>query len=996
MCSNDVVRRVAPILIALLLASMAALWLRSIWAPVAPPVAASVGNDRRIEPERVGVGAANAAAADAALSGERQLGKAHEGGPLEYAADRTGYLGRVVSAAGVPVPGVTVRLLRAAQDFNLTSDYAVDVLAREPMQPSLQVAFAQSADDGRFRIDGVMPRGLCFLRLEFADVAHAPPALRPGNGTMLPVQRTPAPGEVVDLGDVRLKAGATLVGRVVDADGKVVGGALVRSARVPPFPFGIVPIERLQPDGAILVTAGATASVVEVPSWLGEAMSLLPIPACTSSPDGTFALYGVDAGDNVIAVTTRDRGSLLRPGVKVAAEAVQSLGDCVLAGGEEVDVLVVDEADKPIANAEVLLAPRSQGPPIHIAQRVGRTDGEGRLLARGMPRGGAIAAARRTERDAWVVGAPAAADREVRVVLPKAYTLTLTVQDATGRALKSAQLKLLDGASDAGAVEIGLFGMTRPLDLGQRLHVLEDGRLQITDLRPGRWTAIVGAAGHATRSLDVDLKGDTERTIALPAARPLRVHVVDAVGEPVAGAVLAMQSRGGERSRRLVEMPIPVGRSDRDGSCVLRDLPTDETRLTASHPRHGQVSTVVRSAPTELTLQFGAPAAIRGKLTDGGRAPAPGRWLVVLERIYADDAQPATRELPQLTMPDLEGAFAYAALQPGKYRVTSQDSAADVGTIAGLMSYMDRRGQIIPWTKAEVDLRAGEQVEVRIEAMVEAPAITGPGAVVRGTVLIDGVPGEGAVVVGNSKNPDRNATSRVDRGGSFDLGRMPAGPVRVVVVPKEVADARLWENLFSHHFVRDLTIVDGVPQELAIAIATGAVAGGVRDASGAPVDNAKIVLFDRGGEGRSSALRVLHTDASGAFRLAGLAAGNYEVQASKDGLGSAPKGRVDVVAGAEAGPLWLTLRTTARVTGRVEVTGFAKKAWLGLQLHPLAGGEPVLGGALPSGQFEVKDVPEGRYRVEIRQADLPQVYAAGEIEVRAPETKDLLLVPRPR
>jgi hypothetical protein len=994
--SNVAVRRLVPILIALALLAIAALWMRELWAPMSAPKALASAADMRVDPTRSGAEPSQAQDASSGHNGERSAGRAANSSALDYAADRTGYVGRVVSSAGAPVEGVTVRLLRTALDLNLDPAFVVDVFAREPMQPRLAVAQAQSGEDGVFRIDGVMPRGLCFLRLEFADVAHAPPALRPGNGTMLPVTRTPAPGEVVDLGDVRLKAGSTLVGRVVDADGKAVGGALVRSARVPPFPFGLVPIERLQPDGAVILTAGSAASVIEVPAWFGEAMPLLPIPMCTSEADGRFALYGVDPGDNVVAVSTRDRGALLRQGVKVAADAVQSLGDCVLVGSDVVDVLVRDAAGVPIANAEVLLAPRSNGPPIHIAQRVGRTNAEGRVEVSGMPRGGAIAAARRSERDVWVVGEPVAADRDAVVVLPKACTLTLTVNDASGRTLRPVQLKLMDVASDAGAVDRMVFGAARPIDLDSRMRVLDDGRIVIADLMPGRCTAIVGAAGHATRSLDVELKGDVERTVVLPRARALQVHVVDAANAVVADAAIAMQSRGGERSQRMFDMPIPVGRSDREGICALRDVPTEETRLTASHPRYGQVSTVVRGAPAEVTLQFGEPGAITGKLTDGGRVPAPGRWMIVLERLYAEGADPAVRDMPQLTMPDLEGAFAFGALQPGKYRVTSQDSAADIGTIAGLMDYMGRRSQIIPWTKAEVELHAGERAEVRIEAMVEVAPITGPGAIVRGTVIIDGAPGEGAVVVGNSKNPDRNVTSRVDRAGTFDLGRMPAGPIRVVVVPKEVAEARLWENLFSHHFVRDLTVVDGVPQELAIAIATGSVTGGVRDPMGAPVDNAKIVLIDRGGEGRSSALRVVHTDASGTFRLAGLATGSYEVQAQKDGIGSAAKGRVDVIAGAEAGPLWLTLRVTAKVSGRVDVARFAKRTWLSLTLYPLAGGDPVRGGALAEGQFEVKDVPEGRYRVEVQQVGETQVYAAGEIDVRAPETKGLVLSPQPK
>src|SRR5262249_36314667 len=152
---------------------------------------------------------------------------------------------------------------------------------------------------------------------------------------------------------------------------------------------------------------------------------------------------------------------------------------------------------------------------------------------------------------------------------------------------------------------------------------------------------------------------------------------------------------------------------------------------------------------------------------------------------------------------------------------------------------------------------------------------------------IDGAPGEGALVVGHSAVPDRNVTSRVDRAGAFDLGHVPAGVVRVTVVPREVAESRLLEHLFSHHFARDITVQDGVAQQLQIDIPTGAVAGLVRDWNGAPVDGCRVVLFDRGGDGRSSALRVERSDDHGAFRFPQLPAGTFEVRAHKEGFGTA-------------------------------------------------------------------------------------------------------------
>ncbi len=989
-------RRLTVTLVTIALLAIGALLVRGcFFAPVAPPFAggANAGNGISLQQSQVGEGIAvdtGAAIGGADLVQKRSATAV----ALEYAAERTGYCGRVVSRSGIAVPGITVRLLRIAMDLNLGLGFQVDVLAQEPLHPQLESARAITAADGHFQIDGVMPRGICFLRLEFADVELAPVAFRSGQGTMLPVQRTPVPGEVIDLGDVRLKAGSTAMGRVVDAAGEPVANALVRVARLPPLPNAALPIERLQPDGALIITLPGQVRVIELPEWVGEAMALLPIPMTTSAKDGGFVLNGVDAGDNVLAVTTRGRGSLLRQSLMVAADSVVALGDIALLVDESFDVLVSDAAGEPVASAEVLLAPMSTRAQIHIAERVGRTNAAGRISVAGMPRGSAIAAARRSGSDAFVVGEASAMGRLVTVVLPSACKLVLTIADDKGHTLQPVQLKMLDGVLGSLVMELAVFGFGRGLDLKQRVRVLEDGRNVVDGLRPGRWTLVVGAKGFATQLVRIELLADLDRTITLKPARALRVRVLDGDSAPVVDAAITMESKGGFDAQVQIDMGIAVGRTDSDGFCSVRDLPTDETRLTANHPRFGKVNTVVRGAPAEVTLQFGPPSAIVGVLVDGGRPPAPGRWLIVLKRDYGGSDMPASLEEPQLTVPDLSGAFAFRALQAGEYRVTSQDSAADLGTIASVMAYMGRGKSIIPWSEAKVDLKPGQQAEVRIDALLQSVPVVGPGAVVRGTVTIDGAPGEGAVVVVSSKQPDGNQTSRVDRSGTFDLGRVPAGLVRFVVVPKEVASSRLWENLFSHHFVRDLTVVDGVAQELSIDITTGSVAGVVSDWRGEPVAGCKIVLFDRGGEGRSSALRVERTDASGAFHLGQLPSGKFEVQAQKEGYGLAKSVTLAVTAGSEAAPLLLSLRATAKVVGRVEVRGIQQHAAIGITLTPLDGGDPVRGGALAEGPFELKDVPEGRYRVALQWWLDKVSYAAGELDVIAPRTNDVVLVPQ--
>ncbi|MEQ1632070.1 MAG: carboxypeptidase-like regulatory domain-containing protein, partial [Planctomycetota bacterium] len=600
----------------------------------------------------------------------------------------------------------------------------------------------------------------------------------------------------------------------------------------------------------------------------------------------------------------------------------------------------------------------------HLGERAGKTSADGTLSVRAMPRGRALAAARRSPREPWILGESASSGSPLTVVLPAHHALVLRVLLPDGTPCKEPKLQLARGNRDQMAVELQMLGARSQLELPRRTQRLDDGRVRIDDVPAGPWTLLATSKGCGVESQQLTITSDVELEVRLRAARTAVVVVTDAAGEPVEGASLFVQPRGGSRAQRILELPTHAGTTDQNGTCTLRDLPTDQTKVTAEHPLHGQVHKDVAGVPERIDLQFFAAGSITGTLTDGGRPPAPGRWVAVLERRYDKDRpRGAMPDLPQLQLPGLDGSFSFGALQPGMWRVTVQDSLTDASTVGGIYDYMARRKQIFPWSKADVVLHSGETLSVRIDAMLDAEVFTGPGAEVRGMVTIDGMPAEGALVVGTSptKPAERRTTSRVDRTGAFDLGRCPEGALRVVVVPKDVAESRLLENLWSHNFARDLVVDADRAVDLQIDLATFAAFGEVRDAGGRPVADCRVVLHDSGGEGRSSALRSTRTDQSGTFRVDQLAFGRYVVQAEKDSVG---RGRTEFSneGAREFGPIAIELAALGRVRGRVDPKSLEGGRGT-IVLVAVSGSNTARTSVDRSGRFDVRNVPLGSYRV---------------------------------
>src|SRR5690606_465471 len=142
--------------------------------------------------------------------------------PASVRAALVGFTGRVVDQDGEPVADSLVRMFRIAPDafFQPQVSLFAEGIVNEPR---LVAGSARSGDDGRFTIRGVYPRAV-FVAHADAD-GDAP--------TWRVIQRDAPPGELCDVGDIRLQPCGVLTGTVLDADGEPLAGALVRAVDLP-------------------------------------------------------------------------------------------------------------------------------------------------------------------------------------------------------------------------------------------------------------------------------------------------------------------------------------------------------------------------------------------------------------------------------------------------------------------------------------------------------------------------------------------------------------------------------------------------------------------------------------------------------------------------------------------------------------------------------------------------------------------------------------------
>lgn len=912
----------------------------------------------------------------------------------EIQAGLCGWKGRVVDHGKQPVAGCGVRLYRGAMDTVVME--GLDLFADEPnYTPQYVAGETKTAEDGRFEIHGVWPRAFYVL---FAGIGTDAPMHQL-------VTRIPSPGEVVDLGDIELPNAGVITGVVVDDDGEPVAGALVRAADLPGTLAAFFPVERFDPQGALLIREEASRmKVLEMPKWVKPAFDDLPIPSARTDSEGAFRLVGVVPGSNLLATTQRGFLSDMKPSIQVRAGQVKDAGRIKLRRGEELVGRVVDSGGKPVAGAEILAGSTLSMAPVDLAQRLGTTDAEGKFSGQGFAPGKVTVAARRGKGHTWVLAEPQAIAGDVVVTLPGVFAVNVTVAFADGQPVKQPRFRLLQGKPGEGAAEMHLLGFAPAIDLASRSKVVADGQWRIENLLAGHYTLVADAPGcamaHAAFQVDA---ADAAVSMKLVEPQLFHVRVLGHENKPIRNARIFAEARG----NRLQDMPTLCGHTDADGRLEIDELQGELLRVSAEHPRWGAVHGEAKIGQ-ELLLQMQAPGSLRGTVMDGGKAPQPGKFSIAVMRRQGDGPRGPMEDMPGIVTPDLEGRFAVAALQPGTYQVVAIKALDALRSPGGIMSMAQDMFMWRDTEQVEVEVQTGQEATVVLEAG-EKP-IVGPTGTIAGSVTVDGKLATGYMVMGYGDG--RRPVVKVDERGRFDLGVLPAGHVWINV--QATAEGGMMFGGGSTIWTKSVELKQAEALELTIVVQTSSMSGTCYLPDGSPAASMHVQAQGKlkgTGENEGNCWLGESTDAQGNFRFAQVPEGTWQLTA-QGGRGKDDRVRgtlkdVVVTAGIPRDDLRLTLTPALVVSGRVDLAAFATKpewTWVGFyritdKTPPNEQGEYAEGAGIDgdAGTFSTNDMSPGRYRVRIHAQmgdNQPGLeFECQDIEVTTEGLRDLVLKP---
>lgn len=707
------------------------------------------------------------------------------------------------------------------------------------------VIVVHTGPDGRARADALVPGA---YEISASAAGHEPAALR----------RKLAAGEEVTFALTLVEGGRTLRGTVTDASGGPIEGARIDARRLDAvattltaadgtYALTVAEGEQLvsasSPDyarQARYVEVGAAGAIVDfalVPGGVIEGivrdertrepvagaivtaereraarMSLLQGAAARtiSGADGRFRLTGVSPGTYGLGARagTRTAKAPTTVGLGVAEQLTGI--ELLVADGPLVTGVVVDEHEKPVAGAQVVVL----GPSDADAE----ADEDGRFTLVGLPPG-----------DHTLMG-------EGDGVLPAQLTpVQLADEDVTDVRVKvrrSAKLRghveprQVCGVSVESEASMGLLPvMVPPVTTG------DDGAFELGPVAPGAATLHARCPGGDHGSLAVEASvGMAPVVLKVSPGGTIAGRVLDGRKRPVAGVTVTATSSGPVTRTSIVNGQVTdgvQGRTREDGSFELRGLAAgayalavlDRGRPLAVTRSPGTLELAAAEAKRGIELVVERPdGVIRGIVIGPDGKPLADAWVTAsvdlramvedmvrdMDRsgsrtvtITSTDGEGGASTAPALT--DARGQFELVGLAPGAYEVIAE---AEAGKIRGRLAAV----------------RPDASVTIQTHALAElSGTVRGPDGPVKAfTVALDGP----------------TQTTRSFTNGTFELGRVEPGMYTLrVTSPEGNAETAV-------------QVVPGQPARVDLVLAANAyVVGTLVGADGKPLAGAPVAVL---------------------------------------------------------------------------------------------------------------------------------------------------------
>jgi protocatechuate 3,4-dioxygenase beta subunit len=562
---------------------------------------------------------------------------------------------------------------------------------------------------GRYRATGLVP-----VRTFVAPGEGLEPRIRAGENRM----NSEGGLTSVDLSqraegtaDLTLVRSPMIAGRVTDAEGKPVAGAVVQ-----------------------VVLAGRST------------LDFMQDPSARTGADGRYSVaappYGSSASVNV-AVSAPHR-TTIRSKTFTLGNGNQQI-DVALPQLQAVTVRVLDRAGQPVPNALVAFASTEEtaafaDPRALLAQpfvmRATRATASGEVQLQLAPGTYDFAA------EAENFQTAAIADRAVS----KAGTIDVTLDQAF--ALRGRVHRNGTGVANVQVSIIGNEGSYR--EFGTVTGA--DGRFEITGLARNKYRlGIFKQDELIQRTMNVDAPGEVD--VALPAGGVLRGKVFDAATrQPVREFVFSVEPTGQTDENLRNGTPVlQRGETTADGVFTVT-LPTGAYRVQAAANGYTSSEAVevrlTEGEPADVQLPLERGVSVTGRVTDDGGAPIAGAAVYVtgaeLDRISARSSLRGGG--PGNARSAEDGTFTIAGLEPG------------TATLAV------RKEGYVPFRQA-IDARGTTNVDVRL----------GRGLTLNGVVLRNGKPvpevsvGATTAAVGGDHQP-----TVTDANGRFTLSGLIA------------------------------------------------------------------------------------------------------------------------------------------------------------------------------------------------------------------------------